>query len=377
MTRSAVRALASLMFAAPAAAQPAPSTTAAVTGPDRRVSVVGIPIPISNEAFGTGLALAGEVIFRVDPNDKVSPPSIVGGGAGYTDSHTWLAGAGTKLQLREDRLRFLGAYGQAGLHYRLFGTGNEAGDAGRSVPVDQGATASVGEGLVRTFWRVFFGARYIHVSSDVGLDTDVAPPDDLPLPGDLPGLGQSAHFRNQTIAFRSLRDTRDDPFWPTRGSEFDFTAGAVQSQVLGRTSWFQSYDASTNWYTSFTPRQLLATRVMACGVAGGRVPFFDLCQFGAQADLRGYEQGRYRDRVMFATQAEYRLLMRWRLALTVFGGVGEVAPSVRAINTDNLLPAGGIGLRFSLSSKYRVNYRVDYAVGKTGGQWIVSLGEAF
>jgi hypothetical protein len=122
---------------------------------------------------------------------------------------------------------------------------------------------------------------------------------------------------------------------------------------------------------------VLATRVMACGVGGDRVPFFNLCQFGAQADLRGYEQGRYRDRVMFATQAEYRLILRWRLALTVFGGVGEVAPAVRAINTGDLLPAGGVGLRFSLSSKYRVNYRVDYAVGKTGGTWIVSLGEAF
>lgn len=75
-----------------------------------------------------------------------------------------------------------------------------------------------------------------------------APPDDFPIPDELPSLGQTARYLNQTIAFRSLRDTRDDAFWPTTGSEFELTAGAVQSEFLGRTSWFQSYDASTNWY---------------------------------------------------------------------------------------------------------------------------------
>ncbi len=116
---------------------------------------------------------------------------------------------------------------------------------------------------------------------------------------------------------------------------------------------------------------------MVCGKAGDQIPFFQLCQFGMQGDLRGYETGRYRDRVMFATQAEYRLLLPWRLAVAAFGGVGEVAPRPSAIDTANLLPAGGVGLRFSLSSQYRVNYRVDYAWGKNGGTLIVSLGEAF
>ena len=116
---------------------------------------------------------------------------------------------------------------------------------------------------------------------------------------------------------------------------------------------------------------------MACGKSGDHVPFFELCSFGSQGDLRGYESGRYRDRFMFATQAEYRLLLPHRLAVTAFGGVGEVAPSLGQLTTANLLPAAGVGLRFSLSSTYRLNYRVDYAIGKNGGTSIVNLGEAF
>jgi hypothetical protein len=116
---------------------------------------------------------------------------------------------------------------------------------------------------------------------------------------------------------------------------------------------------------------------MGCDVPGDRVPFFELCMYGSGADLRGYELGRYRDHFMVAAQTEYRLTLPWRISVTVFGGTGEVAPSFGRLNSENLLPAGGAGLRYALSSKYRVNYRVDYAIGKNGGTWIVTLGEAF
>ena len=50
---------------------------------------------------------------------------------------------------------------------------------------------------------------------------------------------------------------------------------------------------------------VVALRASACQ-ASDRTPLFDLCLFGANNDLRGYEVGRYRDRAMVAAQAEYR-----------------------------------------------------------------------
>ncbi len=364
-------------LATPAAAQPNPSTTASAPPTTRPISFVAVPIPISNEAIGSGLGVVGGLVFKVgDPGSK-TPPSIVGGGGGYTSSHTWLAGAAANLLLGDNRWRLLGAYGQASLHYRWFGTGTDAGNDGQSLPIDQTMHIAVGETLVRTAWQTFLGARYSYLGSNVSVGSGVVPPAGLPIPPDIPPPGGGFDVTTELVAFRATRDTRDDRFWPTAGSELDLTAGGVDARTDRVSNWFQTYEGAGNWYVAISPGQTIAARAMACGKTGDHVPFFELCQFGSQSDLRGYETGRYRDRFMFATQAEYRLLLPWRLAIAAFGGVGEVAPRAGAINTANLLPAGGVGLRFSLSSAYRVNYRVDYAVGKNGGTLIVSLGEAF
>ncbi len=360
-----------------AAAQPNPATTAGAPPTTSTVAVVGVPIPIANEAIGKGLGGAGGVVFSAGTPGSNTPPSIVGGGGGYTDRHTWLAAAGANLMLGDNRYRLIGGYAKASLHYRLFGTGTDAGNDGRSVPVDQTADFLISEALVRTAWQVFVGARYAYVTTDVSLNADVVPPDGVPLPPDLPVPGASQHVSIHLMTFRAERDTRNDRFWPTSGSTIDFTAGAVDNRAPIASGWFQTYQAAGNVFVAISPKQTIATRLMGCEKRGDHVPFFQLCQFGIQGDLRGYETGRYRDHFMFATQAEYRLILPYRLALALFGGVGEVASSIGTINTANLLPAGGVGVRFALSSKYRVNYRFDYAVGKNGGTWIVSLGEAF
>jgi hypothetical protein len=79
---------------------------------------------------------------------------------------------------------------------------------------------------------------------------------------------------------------------------------------------------------------------------------------------------------MIATQVEYRLALRWRFGIAVFGGLGEVAPSVGDFRGDNILSAGG-GLRFKVSSKFNLNFRADLAQGKDGHTFSMGIGEAF
>jgi hypothetical protein len=81
---------------------------------------------------------------------------------------------------------------------------------------------------------------------------------------------------------------------------------------------------------------------------------------------------------MFATQLEYRLSLPKRFGVVGFGGIGEVVPGgSQILKSSNLLPAGGGGLRFQLSKKYRVNLRADIAQGKDTWTWSMGVGEAF
>jgi outer membrane translocation and assembly module TamA len=81
--------------------------------------------------------------------------------------------------------------------------------------------------------------------------------------------------------------------------------------------------------------------------------------------------------MMFATQVEYRwnFWKRWRMV--AFAGVGEVAPKLDELNTKDLLPSAGAGLRFMVSEKNRVNISMDYARGKEGDTVYFYIGESF
>ena len=81
---------------------------------------------------------------------------------------------------------------------------------------------------------------------------------------------------------------------------------------------------------------------------------------------------------MFATQAELRVQFAPRWGGVVFAGVGQVAPGFSDMNSDNLLPAGGFGIRWMAAPENKVNIRADLAWGKGGDAlFYLSIGEAF
>jgi hypothetical protein len=57
--------------------------------------------------------------------------------------------------------------------------------------------------------------------------------------------------------------------------------------------------------------------------------------------------------------------------------VGQVAPQVDEIKFDDLLPSGGIGIRFMASEEERVNLSIDYARGRDSDAWYFRIGESF
>jgi len=346
--------------------------------PPRHGEFVVAPIPFSNEAFSFGLAPVVEYIFHVDGRDQTSPPSsIVLAGMVATRS-TWALGGGGSLYLKHDRFRINAFGGHGTVGYDIFGVGNSGGNQGLTIPIRQGGDLVLLELLVRVKGKFYLGPRFNYRRLSATLDssaTNVTPPAGLD-PDDL-----GAEFTTHAFGFKVLHDTRSDLFYPTKGHKLQFVADffdATRSSAIlpDKDLSYQNYQTSYNHYLSLSPSQVLALRGMFCAV-DGNPPFYELCQFGSSSDLRGYQPGRYRDRLMFATQAEYRKMLSRRWGFVLFGGIGEVAHTWDSFTGDDLLPAGGTGIRFNLSKKERINLRADIAYGKTGWSWNFSLGEAF
>ena len=97
---------------------------------------------------------------------------------------------------------------------------------------------------------------------------------------------------------------------------------------------------------------------------------------GGSTRMRGYYEGRYRDKQMIEIQAELRQKIYGRSGIAVWVGAGNVFPSLNKFNPAHTLPNYGIGYRWEF--KKRVNVRLDYGFGKKGQNgFLFSINEAF
>lgn len=334
----------------------------------------GAPILISNPTIGSGGGALGALVFPLNRNDRVSPPTVAGIGGFYTDSNSYALGFGIRSYLAEDRWRFLLGAAKGKFHYDFFGVGAGIGTSEKPIPLAQDVSAIAVEVTPRILGRLFIGTRYLFAHTTLAFDRE-ADPEINP-----PEKDRSA--RLAALGLHAQIDSRDSTFYPLHGSLFDLRADFYEPAFGGERA-FQGYRASYNAYVASGERKVLALRVSACSVRGD-APVYSLCLFGVQNDLRGYEVGLYLDRVMLATQAEYRwnlpenLGFFGRFGVVVFVGVGEVAKSFGDLNSENLLPSGGVGVRFLVARENHINFRIDYAWGKAGSKGLyVGVGEAF
>ncbi len=107
----------------------------------------------------------------------------------------------------------------------------------------------------------------------------------------------------------------------------------------------------------------------------GEVPWSMMPLLGSDERMRGYYQGRYRDKKVVSGQLEYRRQLTWRHGIVAWAGAGTMGPSLSSLNNGRWLPSAGIGYRFEF--KPRVNVRLDYGIGNGSSGFYFQVGEAF
>jgi outer membrane protein assembly factor BamA len=175
-----------------------------------------------------------------------------------------------------------------------------------------------------------------------------------------------------------LYDGRDNVLSTYRGSYLDVSA-LLNGGALGSDFRFGRYLLDARHFRPLTSdnKTILALQ-LAGQFQSGNVPFRELANLGGSNLLRGYYEGRYRDRQLLAAQAEVRRALVGRFNGVLFGGVGQVGHTVEALGQSSVKLAGGAGLRFRFNRQDRLNVRLDYGVGRGPSSGVYfSIGEAF
>lgn len=170
-------------------------------------------------------------------------------------------------------------------------------------------------------------------------------------------------------------DTRNNIFFPGKGWLLDMNV-VVYNSLLGSHFNFYHAIADARRYFTILPDHIIAFQLYG-SFTGGNPPFFELPALGGQNSMRGYFQGRFRDRNFMMSQAEYRALLFWRLGVVVFAGIGEVYSDISDFRKNNLKYSVGTGLRFLLDAAEKLNVRMDIGWGRNSSGIYFAIEEAF
>lgn len=179
------------------------------------------------------------------------------------------------------------------------------------------------------------------------------------------GIGNSLTF-----------DSRSNAFSPDKGLFAQLYFNHFDN-YLGSDYIYSNLVADVRKYFSLK-QKVLALQAYYSGNYGDEIPLRSLASLGGSNRMRGYYEGRYRDKQLITIQSELRFPIYKRLSGVAFGAIGDVAERLSNFSPLEFKYTYGTGLRFAVNKIERLNIRVDYGFGANGNSGLYfQLGEAF
>jgi hypothetical protein len=322
----------------------------------RKTTYLAFPVAFRLPETGFGAGVAALSNFYIDKSDSISPPSQIQFGFAYTQNKQVLAYMPFQLFWQEKEWR---AYGEIGFYkysYPFYGVGTtDITDTSEIYKVD--------------FPRLRLNAlRSVAPNWYAGLRLWT---DDFKMK-DISGSRGGVVFGFGAIA---ERDTRNNVYYPTKGSYTEFVWHPNQKALLSDFTYVR-YRVDYHVYFKLAKNTVLANQVFLDMVSGDP-PFYAMAILGGSKRMRGIIEGRFRDRNALLLQTELRQLVYKRWGATAFLNYGQIAPSLDQLEVFNGRFAGGGGLRFMLDREKRINLRLDAAWGDSSPNFYFTVGEAF
>lgn len=325
-------------------------------------SVIGGPHYASDTKFGLGLVAAG--LYRTDPSDSILPPSNVSLYGDVSSVGFYMLGV---------RGNHIAPKGRYRIDYHLYfysfpadfwGIGYEMGDndANKSDMKRWQAQAEVSF-LFRVADNFYIGPM---ASYDYVIGKHIERPELL--------QGMDQHTWNVGAGVSLVYDNRDNLTNPHRGIYLNinqmFRPGFMGNDYAFSTTAFR-FDA----YQRLGKGTVLAEDIGA-NLNFGNPSWGMMAELGGTHSMRGYYEGRYRDKHSLEATVELRQHVWKRNGIVVWVGAGTIFPKFSALRSKQILPNAGVGYRWEF--KKNVNVRLDYGFGKSGQSgFLFNINEAF
>lgn len=326
-------------------------------------SVLPGPFYTPELRLGLGTAVAG--IYRLDPRDKTTQNSSISFTGFVSTSGALGLGLHNYTFFTDDRWRLFVDGSVAKVPTKFWGVGYDAAQ-GSSQKYDNNSVQVHPQLLRQLAPNLYVGAGWDF--SAMNANVDDRQPDD-----------KFSQYTTTTTPISSGAtvslnyDSRDVITRPQHG-QFISVEYSYFDPALGSDTHFTATKLQYDYYHPIDDKRVLAFDLWG-RFTHGDVPWDRLSEAGDDSRLRGYYQGRYRDRDVVSGQIEYRQKLNWRHGYVLWAGAGALGSSPGDLGSHPLLPTVGAGYRFEV--KPAMNIRLDLGFGRESAGFYFQVAEAF
>lgn len=325
-------------------------------------SVIGGPHYASDTKFGLGMVAAG--LYRTDPNDSILPPSNVSLFGDVSSVGFYMLGV---------RGNHIAPAGRYRIDYHLYfysfpsdfwGIGYEMGDNDdNKSDMKRWQAQAEASFLFRVADNFYVGPMAAY---DYVIGKQIERPELL--------QGMDKHIWNVGAGVSLVYDNRDNLTNPHRGIYLNLKQ-MFRPKFMGNDYAFSTTHFRFDAYQRLGKGTILAEDFGA-NLNFGNPSWGMMAELGGTCSMRGYYEGRYRDKHSLEATVELRQHVWKRNGIVVWGGAGTVFPKFSALRSRQILPNAGVGYRWEF--KKNVNVRLDYGFGKSGQSgFLFNINEAF
>lgn len=325
-------------------------------------SIIGGPHYASDTKFGLGMVAAG--LYRSDPNDTLLPPSNVSLFGDVSTVGFYMLGV---------RGNHIAPRGRYRIDYRLYfysfpsdfwGIGYEMGDNDdNKSEMKRWQAQAEAAFLFRVADNFYVGPM---ASYDYVIGKHIERPELL--------NGMNHHTWNVGAGVSLVYDNRDNLTNPHRGIYLNLKQ-MFRPRFMGNDYAFSTTKFRFDCYQQLGEGTVLAEDFGA-NFNFGNPSWGMMANLGGTSSMRGYYEGRYRDKHSLEATVELRQHVWKRNGIVVWTGAGTVFPKFSELRSNRILPNVGVGYRWEF--KKNVNVRLDYGFGKSGQSgFLFNINEAF
>lgn len=325
-------------------------------------SIIGGPHYSTDTKLGIGLVAAG--LYRANANDTLLPPSNVSLFGDVSTVGFYMLGIRGTHIFPQDKYRADYTIYFYSFPCKFWGMGYDMGD-------DDSNKSDMKR------WQARFKASFLfHLGDNLYLGPMVSYDYVIGRRIERPELlnGMDQHTWNIGAGFSAVYDTRDVLTYPHRGFYINLSQ-CFRPRFMGNEYAFSTTELQMDAYQRVWKGAILAEDFRTM-LNFGNPSWGMMALLGNSNSMRGYYEGRYRDKHKMEAQVELRQHVWKRNSLTTWVGAGTVFHKFSEMRSRHILPNFGIGYRWEF--KKNVNVRLDYGFGKAGQTgFLFSINEAF